>query len=313
MSKSTKFEKMLNYLINENREKAEELFHDIIIDKSRKIYESLLDSDYTLDEVEDPEAVGGDPSDDFEDDVSGDLSADDEMDFETGMGDEMGDLEGEEEGLEDRVMDLEDAINDLKAEFEQLLADEADEPEHSDMDFDNEESEEWDEEGSDEDWEAPESDEEEWEDEDDTEEKMEGVFGNDSEVNVDVDQSDDDENVDENWERNRRSRFESRTQKNKKLREYVDKVPTPDMTSDKAQNKRSVVAGKNDMGGTANNIAQVRNGEGKQLPKTAENMNTGNVNVPGAKKATTLKSVSAKAASSEQGSVNKKSTLKPRS
>ena len=55
------------------------------------------------------------------------------------MGDEEGDMDmGDEEGadegdIEDRVMDLEDALDELKAEFEELMAGEENEPEHSDM------------------------------------------------------------------------------------------------------------------------------------------------------------------------------------
>jgi hypothetical protein len=34
---------MLEYLINEDRAKAEELFHEIVVEKSREIYENILD------------------------------------------------------------------------------------------------------------------------------------------------------------------------------------------------------------------------------------------------------------------------------
>ena len=37
-----KFQEMLEHLVNEDREKAEEIFHDIVVEKSRKIYENLL-------------------------------------------------------------------------------------------------------------------------------------------------------------------------------------------------------------------------------------------------------------------------------
>ena len=33
-----KFQEMLEHLVNEDREKAEEIFHDIVVEKSRKIY-----------------------------------------------------------------------------------------------------------------------------------------------------------------------------------------------------------------------------------------------------------------------------------
>jgi len=42
---ANKFEEMLERLINEDREGAEELFHEIVVEKSRDIYESLLKND----------------------------------------------------------------------------------------------------------------------------------------------------------------------------------------------------------------------------------------------------------------------------
>ena len=40
---SNKFEQLLEYIINEEQDKAKELFHEIIVDKSREIYEGLID------------------------------------------------------------------------------------------------------------------------------------------------------------------------------------------------------------------------------------------------------------------------------
>jgi hypothetical protein len=77
---------------------------------------------------------------------SEDMPVDDEMDMgddEMDMGmDDMGDEGAGEEELEDRVVDLEDALDELKAEFDRLMADEAGEEEHSDdeeLDMDSEE------------------------------------------------------------------------------------------------------------------------------------------------------------------------------
>jgi len=36
---------MLEHLVNENQEKAEELFHDYVVAKSREIYESLIEEE----------------------------------------------------------------------------------------------------------------------------------------------------------------------------------------------------------------------------------------------------------------------------
>jgi hypothetical protein len=80
------------------------------------------------------------------------------------------------------------------------------------------------------------------------------------------------------------------------MREYVEKVTAPKM-GDNGANAKSIVAKKNDMGGTTANL---RGGESKGEgtkggllnPSTKED-NAGNVNVPGAKKAATLSKVGA--------------------
>jgi hypothetical protein len=84
------------------------------------------------------------------------------------------------------------------------------------------------------------------------------------------------------------------------MREYVEKVgetykggkvaATSETTAD---NKKSPVAGKNDMGGTTKNIVAGGEGGGRNdapgaYSNKAGDLNSGNVNVPGAKKATTL-------------------------
>jgi len=147
MTDRAQFEAMLEALINENHDAAKEIFHNIVVGKSREIYEELLESDFSQDqgnpyskkdeeeevseegEEEMPmEADDEEEADDAEDDSEADDAEDDEMDMDAD--DEFG---GEEEGgdMEDRVMDLEDALEDLKAEFEQLLAgEEAEENDH---------------------------------------------------------------------------------------------------------------------------------------------------------------------------------------
>ena len=131
-----KFEQLIEYIINEDTEKANELFHNLVVEKSREIYNDLV-----AEEMEDDMNEAG-MSMDATDDMMGDISANEEgMDQEGDMddmgGDDMDDMGGEEhEGgdeLEDRVVDLEDALDDLKAEFERLMHDEEDEPEHHDM------------------------------------------------------------------------------------------------------------------------------------------------------------------------------------
>jgi len=131
-----KFEQLIEYVINDEDQKARALFHDIVVGKSREIYESMM-SDEELDEADEADedleegAMGGDAADDLIDDVESeeqdDMSMeaahadDDEMDVEMddGMDDDM-DMDSEE-GLEDRVMDLEDKLDELMAEFEDLM------------------------------------------------------------------------------------------------------------------------------------------------------------------------------------------------
>ena len=143
-----KFEQLIQLITNENEEQARALFHDIVVEKSREIYESMMDEENPLggqvgqmmDEIaseeqgmtEEDEDGFGDLGDDEEE-----ISLDgDEEDF----GGEEGDFgaEGGEEGLEDRVVSLEDKLDELMAEFEELMADEEGEEEHMDGENDPE-------------------------------------------------------------------------------------------------------------------------------------------------------------------------------
>jgi len=138
----TQYEQLIEYIINEQEDKARELFHQIVVEKSREIYENLIDETDLVDEVKSEEQVE-DLVNDIEVDKEGLPEAEDDamggetddVDMEMDMDDEEGE-EGEEAGeeeLEDRVMDLEAALDELKAEFDKLMADEQDEPEHADM------------------------------------------------------------------------------------------------------------------------------------------------------------------------------------
>ena len=134
---STKYEQLIDYIINEDEEKAKELFHDIVVETSRDIYENLIDEEDFAEE----ESVE-DMSDAIEADEEGISEEDDEMDMEMpDMGDEEGEEEGEEaeeEELEDRVMDLEDALDELKAEFDSMMDDDGEEKPEMDMDMEME-------------------------------------------------------------------------------------------------------------------------------------------------------------------------------
>lgn len=142
-----KYEQLIEFIINEQEDKARELFHQIVVEKSRDIYENLIDEN-------DP--LGGDPTEKLMHSIEADEQAglpeeeefgDDDMSLDTddGMDDGLnggefdgGEFGGEEgEGdIEDRVMDLETALDELKAEFDALMADEEGEEEHNDGDED---------------------------------------------------------------------------------------------------------------------------------------------------------------------------------
>jgi hypothetical protein len=150
------YEKLIELIINEQTDKASELFHQIVVEKSREIYENIIDETDFEEEVHDDNQVE-DLVNDIEVDKEGLPEADQEDDMGDMGGDDMGDMGGdemdgddmdmdpdaeqdefgggEEEGgegdIEDRVMDLEDALDELKAEFDALMSGE--EGEESDM------------------------------------------------------------------------------------------------------------------------------------------------------------------------------------
>ena len=133
-----KFEQLIEYVINDDEAKARELFHDIVVEKSRAIYEEMMEEEQeeeTMEEAveDDAEAMeegmddmGGDQADDLIDDIeteeSGVSMGEAEDEVEMGMDDHHADMGGEEE-LEDRVVDLEDKLDELMAEFESLMGD----------------------------------------------------------------------------------------------------------------------------------------------------------------------------------------------
>lgn len=155
---TNKFEQLIELFIAEDEQGAKDLFHEIVVEKSRDIYEGLVDEDQVEETAEveedaveeseeeieesdfDEAELGGDAADDMIDDIEAD---------EEGLSMEA--EHGDDEDMEDRVVDLEDALDELKAEFEALMGkDDADddmdmEPEMDmdmDMDMDDEEGEE---------------------------------------------------------------------------------------------------------------------------------------------------------------------------
>ena len=83
MANQNKFEEMLEKLVNEDKAGAEELFHEIVVEKSRDIYEGLLESELETDEeVDEATDEEVDESDDEEVDESDDEEVDESDDDE---------------------------------------------------------------------------------------------------------------------------------------------------------------------------------------------------------------------------------------
>ena len=147
MSKN-QFEKLIEYVINDEDAKAKELFHQIVVSKSRQIYENIMQDE----EIEEDNAMGeepvevdtdmsesdelggsqsGDMIDDVETEESGMMETDDDSEFDNGAeeaGDDLThdlesehDMGGEEAATKGDVMDLADKLDELMAEFESMM------------------------------------------------------------------------------------------------------------------------------------------------------------------------------------------------
>lgn len=156
MSQQKKLEQILDFLVNEEAEKAEELLHDLVVEKARNIYEELVnEEDDEQDEMDEEmdESIGGDMKQDFtgeietargniqaeelqdgevEVDVDGyddeeEVEADGEFDFNAdGVEDEH---EEDHEDVGEKIDDLSAQIEELTAQFQAVMAgDEFEEP-----------------------------------------------------------------------------------------------------------------------------------------------------------------------------------------
>ena len=167
---SKKFEQLLDYLVNEEMDKANELFHEIVVEKSRNIYETLLAEEADDEEVDeatdemDDEAVdegaeeeledsymmdadddddvggmGGDMDDDMTGDMDDDMTGDMDGDMDEPVGGDAGDdMLGDIEvgGDDDTAMQAIDEIKDAIADLEAALASENDDMGDFDSDTD---------------------------------------------------------------------------------------------------------------------------------------------------------------------------------
>lgn len=244
-----KYEQLIEHIINDETDKARELFHNIVVEKSRDIYESLIDEEELnevggnevedlVDEVTiDEEGMYEDEDEDTDMDMDADeadMDVDSEFDYDDSG--ELDDHEEDHDGIEDRVMDLESALDELKAEFDELMA--------------GEEAE---------------------------EENFPGIHGDDDMSDEMTDDGDAGEEFDPEM-----------------VREYVEKVGETNQKSEGGEvgtgkrasvNAKSIVAGKNDMGGSAKNLVRSDTGEdvSAEKPKAKVPHADKFENVPGAK------------------------------
>ena len=260
----SKIAQMLESLVNDDQAKAEELFHEYVVEKSREIYEGLIESELDLEE-------GDDQTDDFMKSV--------EVSDEEGEGEEEGEEgeelgaeeEGEEEGEEGDedepatkgdINSLADAVRQLEAELSQMMGND------DGMGGDD----------------------------------MDGM-GKAEELQIaDLD------SMDQGF-----GDLET-------VREYVEKVGAGHGAEKKGSgesnvNAKSVVAGKNDMGGTSANIAKGGTGseagtKGGLLDPSTKDLNGGNVNVPGSKTATKLSPVTKGHGAEKKGAGEEGGTVK---
>lgn len=258
MAEKSLLEQMLERLVNDDQAKAEELFHEYVVGKSREIYENLIEAEMDDEEEEEVDEAA-------EDDEAEEEKVDEEFeDVAFEAGDDMGGPAG------DMGDDLEAEIG--PEEEGEDLADESEEELFQDLDAIV----------------------------DELQSRFDALGGGDAGGD---DMGGDDMGGDE-----MKDDFDLAT-----VREYVEKVPgghgaekkgagegalvgTGKLGQGASTNAKSIVAGKNDMGGTTANIlggkeeapkyAGAGGGQlgGSSLFKgTPKEDNAGNINVPGGK------------------------------
>ena len=144
-------EQILELLLAEENEQAEELLHEYVVAKARQQYERVLDEseevEEDLDESEEVDEAScnskkkhedvevdetidhSDPSADYVEDVTAIQDAVEADQFGEGDDEDDGDMDmdmGDDGDVEDKIDDLEDELAALKAEFEKLMSDDDD-------------------------------------------------------------------------------------------------------------------------------------------------------------------------------------------
>jgi hypothetical protein len=141
MADKNLLEQMLERLVNDDKQKAEELFHEYVVSKSREIYETLIESEMEKDEDDEEEVDESSEKDEDEDDLDENFE---EIAYEAGkegpMGDMGDDLEGEldagemgpeeddefaDKDPEELFQDLDSIVGELQAKFDAMNGDDA--------------------------------------------------------------------------------------------------------------------------------------------------------------------------------------------
>ena len=134
-----KFEQLIDLIINENEEQARALFHDIVVEKSREIYEDIMSDE--MDDGMGQNGPGGQVGE-----MMAEISAEEEgmteeeeeeIDFDDEGDDDIVDIEHDDDmegdGTEDRLVSIEDKLDQLMAEFEEIMGNGDDEMADDDM------------------------------------------------------------------------------------------------------------------------------------------------------------------------------------
>ena len=257
MADNKLLQQMLEHLVNDDQAKAEELFHEYVVTASREIYESLIDSEIAEEEEKDDDGEEDKKDDDLEEDFE-DIAIEGDDDMSPMGGDPTDDLEGDiDADMDDEDMgdkSEEELFQDLDSIVDELQA------------------------------------------------KFDELKGGDDMGDM-GDMGGDD--MGDMGDEKMKDSMDLAT-----VREYVEKVPGGHGAEKKGQgegqfsgtgshsdkpnvNAKSIVAGKNDMGGTTANILSGKNGapgsetgelkgSGLLKGKPTED-NAGNINVPGGK------------------------------
>jgi hypothetical protein len=131
-------EQMLGHLVNDDKQKAEELFHEYVVAKSREIYEQLIEAEMDDEEEEEVDEASEEEKEEGEDDLDenfediayeggdeeGGFGGDATDDLAGEMGpDEEGNDEFADKAPEELFQDLDSIVDELQAKFDAMNGD----------------------------------------------------------------------------------------------------------------------------------------------------------------------------------------------